>query len=366
MERDQAHTQNELLKRIAVALEKGNTTKAVELSGDRNSELTAKGILDVVGKITDDYASNKKIQYKVKDHQLVPDIPGFEGTLDKLDNLTKHNSKCTCASCEENPTTTWSKDDGGYVGDNKELHESKLHTDEGDCEEDDTVHNDYLNEIVEDMNHIEYLGFCHDMGYVSNDPNRVTSNINELEYEECLGAIKRALLISGDDDYIGATGGDEDAADNYVKDKLDGIANLKADDPYTYDNNLRELHCGVVNDSDFNIRKAALGYEAAIDEDLHTKKECILNYVTETFGSQGARYTDIIKFAYYLGSPNAPKYTNDNRGYYSCGFAMRYGGHLIHGGKDQLVKGINQDGNEKYFALSNVESVTDYWKRLDE
>ena len=61
MDRDQAHKQLELLKRIAVAIEKGNTTKAVELSGDRNSELTAKGILDVVGKITDDYASKHPV-----------------------------------------------------------------------------------------------------------------------------------------------------------------------------------------------------------------------------------------------------------------------------------------------------------------
>ena len=35
------------------------------------------------------------------------------------------------------------------------------------------------------------------------------------------------------------------------------------------------------------------------------------------------------------------------------------------GGKDQFVKGINQDGQERYFALSFVESVTDYFKYLD-
>ena len=89
-------------------------------------------------------------------------------------------------------------------------------------------------------------------------------------------------------------------------------------------------------------------------------------FFKDEFGSHGARYTDIIKFAYYLGSPNAPKYSNANRGYYSCAFAMRYGGHLITGGKDQLVKGINKENDERYFALSFVESATDYWKYLDE
>ena len=76
MQRDQAQKQLELLKRIAVALEKGNVTKAVELSGQRNTELSANGVLDAVKVITDDYASKHK------------DIPGFEGTLDQLDALT--------------------------------------------------------------------------------------------------------------------------------------------------------------------------------------------------------------------------------------------------------------------------------------
>ena len=36
------------------------------------------------------------------------------------------------------------------------------------------------------------------------------------------------------------------------------------------------------------------------------------------------------------------------------------------GGKDQLVKGINTKGKERYFALSSVDSFTDYYKRLDQ
>ena len=78
----------------------------------------------------------------------------------------------------------------------------------------------------------------------------------------------------------------------------------------------------------------------------------------------GARYTDIIKFAYYLGEHNAPKYTSADRGYYSCAFATRYGGHLIQGGTNQLVKGINKEGKERYYALSEVDNFTDYYKRI--
>ena len=37
---------------------------------------------------------------------------------------------------------------------------------------------------------------------------------------------------------------------------------------------------------------------------------------------------------------------------------------LVHGGKDFLVKGINKEGDERYFALSFVESVTEYWKYI--
>ena len=161
---------------------------------------------------------------------------------------------------------------------------------------------------------------------------------------------------------------------NVIKDKYEtdgtSVGNGKYEDEYTYDNDLNEYKYvskvgKIKNDSDFEIRVAAKQYEDDFIANGHTKKECILHYVTEDFGSQGARYTDIIKFAYYLGAHNAPKYTSESRGYYAMAFAPRYGGHLIQGGKDQLVKGINKDGKERYFTLSFVDNVTDYYKRLD-
>jgi len=144
-------------------------------------------------------------------------------------------------------------------------------------------------------------------------------------------------------------------------DALDGLCNIGTNpkndperDKFEDDNDLRET--------------ARMYTEELEAGNFKTKKDCILDYVTNEFGSHGARYTDVIKFAYYLGAPNAPKFNNSNRGYYSC--ALTHGrwntGHLVTGGKDQLVKGINKEGNERYFALSFVESVTDYYKRLDQ
>ena len=160
---------------------------------------------------------------------------------------------------------------------------------------------------------------------------------------------------------------------NVIKDKYEtdgtSVGNGKYEDEYTYDNNLNEYKYvskvgKIKNDSDFEIRVAAKQYEDEYLANGHTKKDCILHYVTEDFGSKGARYTDIIKFAYYLGAHNAPKYTSENRGYYAMAFNTRFGGHLVQGGKDFLVKGINKNGKERYFAYNSVNKYTDYYKRI--
>ena len=148
--------------------------------------------------------------------------------------------------------------------------------------------------------------------------------------------------------------------DNISLDYLNAEDKCKAEAEDTYDNDLIHYHNDILYDSDYRIRLVASNYE----DDYATKKDAILDYVELEFGSEGARYTDIIKFAYYLGAPNAPKYTSENRGYYAMAFASRYGGHLIQGGKDYLVKGINDEGKERYFTLSKVNYHTDYWKRI--
>ena len=157
-----------------------------------------------------------------------------------------------------------------------------------------------------------------------------------------------------------------DALDNLCvpKDKYEtdgtSVGNGKYEDKDTYDNDLLHYHNDILHDSDYRIRLAASNAE----DDYATKKDAILDYVELEFGSKGAKYTDIIKFAYYLGAPNAPKYTSENRGYYSCAFSFRMNGHLIQGGKDYLVKGINDEGKERYFTLSSVNYHTGYWKRI--
>ena len=148
---------------------------------------------------------------------------------------------------------------------------------------------------------------------------------------------------------------------NVIKDEYEtdgtSVGNGKYEDEYEYEYDLQ----GIRVDSDHDVRVAASCFE----EDYATKKDAILDYVTNEFGILGARYTDVIKFAYYLGAPNALKYdATRDRGYYSCAFATRFGGHLIQGGKDFLVKGINKEGKERYFAHGDVNKFTDYYKRI--
>jgi len=258
MQRDQAHRTNELLERIAVALEAKNK----------------------LGKLV--YKDNGTVDFKPKD------IPGFEGTLDALDVLT----------------------------------DIKTITDEYDTK------NDELHKLVQNLGNNDYLEFCSIHNLNSNDAVAVSNYIAELDYEECLGAINEVVNIVDTND-----------------------RNLSQ---YEYDLQ------GIRVDDDHDIRVAASNFE----EDYATKKDAILDYVENEFSSRGARYTDIIKFAYYLGAPNAPKYSNYNRGYYSCAFSSRMNGHLIQGGEDFLVKGINKNDKERYITNSSVNKFTDYYKRI--
>ena len=256
------------------------------------------------------------------------DIPGFEGTLDALDVLT------------DIKTIT---DD----------YASKHDVDERD-EDDIELQTDYVFNLIKNMTKEQYVKFFLEMdfGFALSDTEAFTEHIvNDLEYDEVLDVITAARNIL-----------DEPTSEN------PDPAGFGNKDPYTYDNDLNEYCDGIKNDSDHDIRSTAKMYTDELSEGhnhlINTKKDCILDYVTNEFGSHGARYTDIIKFAYYLGSPNALKYDSRMRGYYSCAFNTRFGGHLIQGGKDQLVKGINKEGKERYFALSMVDNFTDYYKRI--
>jgi len=157
-------------------------------------------------------------------------------------------------------------------------------------------------------------------------------------------------------------------ARDYYKEKFENTLTPTSDnpDPAGYGNAYETDLQGIRVDSDHDIRSTASYYNDEIHpaSNIKTKKDAILDYVTNEFGLHGARYTDIIKFAYYLNGPNKLKYTSEDRGYYACAFATRYGGHLIQGGKDQLVKGINNEGKERYFALSSVDNFTDFYRGI--
>lgn len=203
-----------------------------------------------------------------------------------------------------------------------------------ESEELDTQH-DYLHQLVRNLSGKDYAEFCNEHCLPTADAVAVSNYITDLDYDECLGIISDL----------------ETQNDLSIR----------------YKNKIKEFP-KVDNDDD--LRNTAKMYTNELTAgNFSTKKECILDYVTNEFGSQGAKYTDIIKFAYYLGQPNAVRFGYKDRGYYSC--ALSQGntyvgpGHLVTGGKDQLVKGVNKEGDERYFALSFVESATDYWKYLD-
>lgn len=224
----------------------------------------------------------------------------------------------------------------------KEKHDEQIASNKVDTENEelDTQH-DYLHQLVQNLDNNAYQEFCNTHCLRMNDAVEVSNYITDLDYDEVLGIIKEV---------------------NKLQAKSDDQANEDAiESQNDYPN-------GVTYDDDYDLRVTAKMYTSELEAgNFRYKKDCILDYVTNEFGSQGARYTDIIKFAYYLNNPNSPKFGYDNRGYYSCAMTHnRWGfGHLVTGGKDHFVKGINKEGNERYFALSFVESVTDYWKYCD-
>ena len=222
-------------------------------------------------------------------------------------------------------------------------------------EDEDTeldIQHDYLHQLVQNLDNNGYHEFCNEHCLPASDAVAVSNYITDLDYDEVLGIISD--LETQNDLSI--------RYKNKIKEfpKSDDQANedvIKSQMTHEYENNDRD------------IRETARMYNGELQHGhFSTKKECILDYVTNEFGSHGARYTDIIKFAYYLNNPNSIKFDSTrDRGYYAC--AMTHNrwkfGHLVYGGKDFLVKGINKEGNERYFAHSFVESVTDYWKFCD-
>ena len=221
---------------------------------------------------------------------------------------------------------------------NSNVTQDKLYTDDIKAQDDalnkETANEhetncDYLHQLVQDLSSIDYNEFCNTHCLRASDAVEVSNYITDLDYSEVLGIISDLENILDKE---------------VIKTDLQGIS----------------------VDSDHDIRSAAQHYEFEIGngEDIKTKKDAILDYITNEFGLQGARYTDIIKFAYYLGNSNGTKFNpTRDRGYYSCAISGN-NAHLTKGGKDYLVKGINNEGDERYFALSFVDEATGFWKHI--
>jgi len=268
------------------------------------------------------------------------DITSIAKTLDRIANALENNNKedkiyykTRKDKFADNPCT---KEEYEY-----EAEQARLYTDDIKAQDDalnketqeelDTQH-DYLHDLVQDMDNDDYHEFCNTHCLPASDTVAVTNYITDLDYDEVLGIISDIEAKSNDQV-------NEDVIESQMT--------------HEYENNDRD------------IRETARMYSGELQHGhFSTKKECILDYVTNEFGSQGARYTDIIKFAFYLNDPSGVKFDSTrDRGYYSMGISGRRP-HLVCGGKDFLVKGINKEGDERYFALSFVESATSYWKHI--
>ena len=271
-------------------------------------------------------------------------INGIAKALDRIANALENNNK------EDKIYYKTRKDmfaDNPCTKEEYEAEQAKLYTDDIKAQDDalnketqeelDAQH-DYLHQLVRDLSGKDYAEFCNEHCLPASDTVAVTNYITDLDYDEVLGIIKEIEAKSNDQ-------ANEDAIESQ-----------------------NDYPNGVTYDDDYDLRCTAKMYDGELQHGhFSTKKDCILDYVTNEFGSQGARYTDIIKFAYYLNNDHSPKFGYENRGYYACAMTHnRWGfGHLVSGGKDFFVKGINKEGNERYFAHSFVESVTDYWKYCD-
>ena len=264
-------------------------------------------------------------------------VPAIRKALERIANALENQNQFIVN------TIKGQKHKAAYEAEQAELYTDDIKAQDDalnkETQEELDTHHDYLHGLVQDLDNDAYHEFCNAHCLPASDTVAVSNYITDLDYDEVLGII----------------------SDLEAEYPFGG----KSDDQANEDD--IESQDGVTYDDDYDLRCTARMYEGELKHGhFGTKKDCILDYVTNEFGSQGARYTDIIKFAYYLNNPNSPKFGYENRGYYACAMTHnRWGfGHLVSGGKDFFVKGINKEGNERYFAHSFVESVTDYWKYI--
>ncbi len=263
-------------------------------------------------------------------------VPAIRRALERIANALENQNQFIVN------TIKGQKHKAAYEAEQAELYTDDIKAQDDalnkETQEELDTHHDYLHGLVQDLDNDAYYEFCNTHCLPASDTVAVSNYITDLDYDEVLGIIKEL-----EEEYPFGGKSDDQANEDVIESQM----------THEYENNDRD------------IRETARMYSGELQHGhFSTKKECILDYVTNEFGSQGARYTDIIKFAYYLNHTNGSKFNpTRDRGYYSLGMSGR-SAYLIRGGKDFLVKGINKEGNERYFALSFVESATDYWKYI--
>ena len=274
------------------------------------------------------------------EHEYYVNINNIAKALDRIANALE-NKNFTNEEAH-NVKHAFTGMDGKQVDEEYEAEQSELYTDDikaqddalnKETQEEMDIQHDYLHQLVQNLDEDAYQEFCNAHCLPASDTVAVSNYITDLDFDECLGAISDL----------------EAENDLSIRYKSNDQAN---EDAVTYDD-------------DYDLRVTAKMYNAELASgDFRTKKECILDYITNEFGSHGARYIDIIKFAYYLNHTNGSKFDSTrDRGYYSLGISGR-NPYLTRGGNDFLVKGINNDGIERYFALSFVENATGFWKYI--
>ena len=264
-------------------------------------------------------------------------VPAIRKALERIANALENQNQFVVN------TIKGQKHKAAYEAEQAELYTDDIKAQDDalnkETQEELDTHHDYLHGLVQDLDNDAYHEFCNAHCLPASDTVAVSNYITDLDYDEVLGIIKEL-----EKEYPFGGKSDDQANEDVIESQM----------THEYENNDRD------------IRETARMYSGELQHGhFSTKKECILDYVTNEFGSQGARYTDIIKFAYYLNHTNGSKFNpTRDRGYYSLGMSGR-SAYLIRGGKDFLVKGINKEGNERYFALSFVESATSYWKYIN-
>jgi hypothetical protein len=148
---------------------------------------------------------------------------------------------------------------------------------------------------------------------------------------------------------------------NHYQEKLNQIEK-QTDEPELdssgFDSNEISHYQEKLKQTDYDLRKHII--ERFKSDELKTKKDAIIEYVKKK-GKAGARYTEVIRMAFEISHGVGSFKPTQNRGYYSCAFAPRFGGHLVQGGKDYLTKPFNKTYySNEYVSKVGIGVIEDY------